>query len=255
MSTAQRVSRLRRVGTQHNFRLGGWYILLLLSLLPCLFAGMCYAQGLPSPEVPRVVPPPPVTVPQLVPPSSTRPGDATAGSLDTKTQSGGNCWEAYNRILQLQGMLVSRGPSKGEAAQDAYLEYFYDDYARKVAGIQLNAFMWQARASQVLLWIVVVVCLSGILFSGYQLWRATAPRSVSESGDKSNADPLGTNVELSWQSVRVRSSVIGLVVLVISVAYLYLFLKEVYAIKVASDLGAGSPPNVTSNPAPQNPPP
>ena len=73
---------------------------------------------------------------------------------------------------------------------------------------------------------VVIVCLSGVLFSGYQLWKATAPAPVGGSVDKSNADPLATNVELSWQNVRVTSSVIGLVVLVISVAYLYLFLKE-----------------------------
>ena len=77
---------------------------------------------------------------------------------------------------------------------------------------------------------VVIVCLSGVLFSGYQLCKATAPAPVGGSVDKSNADPLATNVELSWQNVRMTSSVIGLVVLVISVAYLYLFLKEVYRI-------------------------
>ena len=96
--------------------------------------------------------------------------------------------------------------------------------------------MWQARASEILIWVVVIVCLSGVVFSGYQLWRATAP---TPSGATPTA--LGeTTVEASWQNVRITSSVIGLVVLVISVAYLYLFLKEVYDIKIAGDLDATS---------------
>jgi hypothetical protein len=137
-----------------------------------------------------------------------------------------NCKSAYDRLQSENDFLKS----KGYAAQEGYNEYFYGDYARKAAEVQLNTYIWQARASEILIWVVVIVCLSGVLFSGYQLCKATAPAPVGGSVDKSNADPLATNVELSWQNVRMTSSVIGLVVLVISVAYLYLFLKEVYRI-------------------------
>jgi hypothetical protein len=142
--------------------------------------------------------------------------------------------------------------SKGYTAQLGYLEYFYGDYARKLAEIQLSTFTWQARASEILIWVVVVVSLAGVAFSGYQLWRATAPAPVpsrAPRGGKAGATDAAraaaaaagtTDIELSWQNVRITSSVIGLVVLVISVAYLYLFLKEVYAIKVAGELDAGA---------------
>ena len=93
---------------------------------------------------------------------------------------------------------------------------------------------------------VVTVCLSGVVFAGYQLWRATATApEFNGSTAKPAGDPLATNVELSWQSVRVTSSVIGLVVLVISVAYLYLFLKEVYRIDLEELITS---PRVIENP-------
>jgi hypothetical protein len=108
-------------------------------------------------------------------------------------------------------------------------------------------FVWQAKASEILIWVVVIVCLSGVVFSGYQLWRATSPKTFDGSTVKADGDPLATNVELSWQNVRVTSSVIGLVVLVISVAYLYLFLKEVYRIDTASSPVAESPTKTSAS--------
>jgi hypothetical protein len=217
----------------------------LLLLLPCLASGTCYAQSLPTPTIPQVVPPPAET-----PVAPTRPVEPIEGPSDAKKQQSpevmlDNCKKAYDQLQSENDLLRS----KGYAAQEGYNQYFYGDYARKVAEIRLSTFTWQARASEILIWVVVIVCLSGVLFSGYQLWRATAPRPVGGSADKSNADPLATNVELSWQSVRVTSSVIGLVVLVISVAYLYLFLKEVYHISTVGE--AISTPAITAGSAPQ----
>ena len=181
-------------------------VLLRLLLLLTSFAwGTCYAQILPTPATsPQVVPPPTET--PVAPPVVTRPVESIEGPSDAeKQQMLDKCKQAYDQ-LQSENDFLS---SKGYAAQEGYNEYFYGDYARKKAEIQLSTFMWQARASEILIWVVVVVCLSGVLFSGYQLWRATAPGPVGGSADKSNADPLATNVELSWQSVRVTSSVIG----------------------------------------------
>jgi hypothetical protein len=148
----------------------------------------------------------------------------------------------YDALLRENQLLKS----KSYAALQAYTQYYYDTHARRMADLRHNTFVWQARASEILIWVVVVVCLSGVVFSGYQLWRATSPRAFAGSTVKADGDPLATNIELSLQNVRVTSSVIGLVVLVISVAYLYLFLKEVYRIDMAEELPASSP--VTESP-------
>jgi hypothetical protein len=159
-----------------------------------------------------------------------------------------NCKRAYAALERENNLLLS----KGYAAREGYAEYFYGDYARKRAEVQLASFVWQAHASEILIWVVVIICLSGVAFSGYQLWRATAPGAVGslpaatpaagalgddaapESGTVAvpPAHPLAADVSLSLTNLRITSSVIGLVVLVISVAYLYLFLKEVYNVKV-----------------------
>jgi hypothetical protein len=186
-------------------------------------------------------------------------GPSTAQEPAAQTeQMLSNCKAAYDKLATENRVLKS----KGYEAKLGYLDYFYRDYARKRADIQLNTFVWQARASEILIWVVVIVCLSGVIFSGFQLWRATAPTpsapkapvtavavaspAAQAGGGTASAAPVEgdapseTSLELSWQSVRITSSVIGLVVLVISVAYLYLFLKEVYDIKVAGPLETSS---------------
>jgi len=122
--------------------------------------------------------------------------------------------------------------------------------ARRKAELRLNAFQWQAAASEVLLWIVVFMCLSGVVFSGFQLWRAgmlpgadTATAKTEKTPPKANAG-LETGLEISATQLKVTSSVVGLIVLVISLAYLYLFLKDVYSIQTLERTG----PSITTAP-------
>jgi hypothetical protein len=150
------------------------------------------------------------------------------------------------------------------AAQKAYAGY-YKTYVDGLAAIQLRAFKWQFGTSVVLLVVVVVICIAGVIFSGFQLYWATAhgahrprpeegtaekPKADQLADDKLNVDRLATNVELSWQSVRVTSSVIGLVVLVISLAFFYLFLKDVYPITTVSRAVVAGPPAAPTGNAP-----
>jgi hypothetical protein len=195
-------------------------LLWLLLLSPFFFISADYAQT--SPTTPQVAP-------RAETPAKPMEAPVQAPSEDEKQQMLDNCKRAYDE-------LAAKADSKGYAAWQDYKEYYYRTYQHDLAESQLNAFKWQATASKILIWVVVIVCLSGVVFSGYQLWRATAPGPVGGGADGKTADPLATNVELSWQNVRVTSSVIGLVVLVISVAYLYLFLKEVYHIEMVGDL-------------------
>jgi hypothetical protein len=232
----------------------------ITSLLPLVFCLACLvappAEGQNWPDIPEQPPPevPTIPLPDLEPQPKAVDQNSSEGAQSKKTDSEdadsttesmlATCKAAYDKLQTDNASLGAendRLKSKAYAAKESYVEYFYGDYARKRSEIQLSTFAWQVWASKVLAWLVVAVCTAGIAFSGVQLWRATAPRPVGDpSNQPSVADPLGTNIELSWQNVRVTSSVIGLVVLVISVVYLYLFLKEVYEVKVITGLDAPS---------------
>ena len=102
------------------------------------------------------------------------------------------------------------------------------DYARKYyaylgekADVHIEQFKWQRSASEILLWLVVVVVFSGVLFSGIQLWRAG---TIKDLGD--------TSIEIEARKIKVTSSVVGVIVLAISIIFFYFFLIEVYRIKI-----------------------
>ena len=213
-------------------------------LAACLGGVPCLAQDPDAATAPEAAAPQDTIVPETAAPES---GAAQKKQVAPEIIIN-NCKRAYAALEQENNLLLS----KGYAAREGYAEYFYGDYARKRAEVQLASFIWQAHASEILIWVVVIICLSGVLFSGYQLWRATAPGTggslpaatlaAGDLGDDAApepgtaavppAHPLAADVSLSLTNSRITSSVIGLVVLVISVAYLYLFLKEVYAVKV-----------------------
>jgi hypothetical protein len=106
---------------------------------------------------------------------------------------------------------------------DAYLELKRSefDYYKQLMGVNLAVFHVQRIASYVVLFLVFVVVTSGVLFSGFQLWK-----SVSIAGVQASSD-----LEVSAAKVRVTSSVVGIVVLAISLAFLFIYTREVYTIK------------------------
>ncbi|WP_162917222.1 hypothetical protein [Dongia deserti] len=128
---------------------------------------------------------------------------------------------------------------------------------------------WQRFASSVLLWVVVAVVAAGLCFSGYQLvvvMELARRRAVRELRTSRGAAPgagglepapasapaagadLGSQVGISAQSLQVTSSVVGVTVLVISIAFLYLFVREVYTIKPLTTTNTAEAPAAPANP-------
>ena len=106
---------------------------------------------------------------------------------------------------------------------DAYLELKRSEfsYYKRLMDVNIEVFHVQRIASYVVLFLVFVVVTSGVLFSGCQLWK-----SVSVAGVQASSD-----MEISAAKVRVTSSVVGIVVLAISLAFLFIYTREVYTIK------------------------
>jgi hypothetical protein len=79
---------------------------------------------------------------------------------------------------------------------------------------------WQLFASNVLLWAVILVVAAGVVYSGLQLAIA------AKAGKQRD-----TSLEISAQRVRVTSSVVGIVILALSLAFLLIFVNQVYQLR------------------------
>lgn len=70
--------------------------------------------------------------------------------------------------------------------------------------------------------IVSVITLSGIILSWYQLKKSFDSNIISDN-----------HLELSSEKIKITSSVVGLLILALSFAFYWLYITEVYTIKLA----------------------
>jgi hypothetical protein len=86
------------------------------------------------------------------------------------------------------------------------------------------AFVEQAYSERVILWMVVLITLSGVLLAGLQVLAsyklAAAGRGQMESSE----------INLARDKLSLKSSITGLFILIISFAFFYVFVFEVYKI-------------------------
>lgn len=83
-----------------------------------------------------------------------------------------------------------------------------------------RVFKWQLISSKLIFVTVIVLVLAGILFSGLQF--------------KKGIDDSRTELEFSKNGIKVSSSILGVIVLVISLLFFYLYLVYVYPIQIVS---------------------
>jgi cell division septal protein FtsQ len=103
----------------------------------------------------------------------------------------------------------------------------YDGY---VGSLEHNrrVFEWQLRSSRIIFWVVLGLVAVGLIFSGIQFWKALRVRRPISKAERRE---MQTELEISTRGVRVSSTVLGVIILVISLAFLYLFLVHVYPIE------------------------
>jgi hypothetical protein len=102
---------------------------------------------------------------------------------------------------------------------------------------------FQMSENVVLMWMVVIITVSGVLLAGLQLFASYRLASVGK-GTLSD----GGTLRLENGSVIVQSSVVGVIILAISFAFFTIFVRDVYAI---TQIPGATPPQIQS--AQQNP--
>ncbi len=107
--------------------------------------------------------------------------------------------------------------AKYQRAWQAYYSYRTDGYAHRQA-----VFEWQDVSTKITFFVVIGLVLVGVYFAAVQFHVGMrAGRKSGEAGE----------VEISLKGIKVRSPVLGVIVLTISLAFFYLYLVYVYPIE------------------------
>jgi hypothetical protein len=123
------------------------------------------------------------------------------------------------------GLAPSAPPEwlKDAATNQAFLDSAREYYVYKASGLRYRSrvFEWQLFSSRIIFATVILLVASGIVFAAIQ-FRAglKRPRAASDA----------TQIDLSAGSIKVSSPVLGVIILVISLAFFYLYLVYVYPI-------------------------
>lgn len=107
------------------------------------------------------------------------------------------------------------------AAHQAYFSYYEAGFEHR-----RNVFWWQHVSTRLIFAVVLVLVAAGMYFAWVQFQLDV--RHSAELGEAAPRDD--TELELATSGIKVRSSVLGVIILVISLVFFYLYLVHVYPI-------------------------
>lgn len=110
-----------------------------------------------------------------------------------------------------------------QIALRAFFEYRTRGYEHR-----MRVFEWQLLSSRIIFVVVILLVLLGVYFSGIQFHAGL--RARREAGAEAGAEPV-TEFEASARGLKVSSSTLGVIILVISLAFFYLYLVFVFPIR------------------------
>ncbi len=90
-----------------------------------------------------------------------------------------------------------------------------------------RVFEWQLFSSKLLFFTVLLLVIIGIYFSWLQFRRG-----INRDNEKQSESETRTELEISTSGFKVKSSILGVIILIISLAFFYLYLAHVYPIDV-----------------------
>ena len=103
---------------------------------------------------------------------------------------------------------------------------------------QQRVFAWQLFSSKVIFWTVILIVICGLAFSALQFYASFKTPAAEPNNARMPIDETPgnrqTEIEISPQSLKVRTSVMGVIILTLSLSFFYLYLKFVYPVQPVS---------------------
>jgi len=113
-------------------------------------------------------------------------------------------------------------PETASAMQLAIKAYY--DYRSKGFDHRQSVFQWQLLSSKIIFVIVIFLVCIGVYFSWVQFSAGMKGKAKEDSSSE-------TTIEASATGIKVSSPVLGVIILVISLMFFYLYLVYVYPIE------------------------
>lgn len=95
----------------------------------------------------------------------------------------------------------------------------------------VHAYKWHLNASAIMMWMVIIVVVVGLIFSGLELFVFARPNGANS-----------TELEVSLQKTKITSSIAGLIILAMSFAFVLVFVDKIYTMQPAPVIDAGGAP-------------
>jgi hypothetical protein len=123
-------------------------------------------------------------------------------------------------------------PSPGKSGMDSATYQVYQQSLQKYYEYRIHGFMhrqrifeWQYVSSKIIFIVVHILVIAGIYFAAVQFHSG-----LKYSRRKGQLEET-TEFVFSWKSIEVKSPVLGVIILVISLVFFYLYLVYVYPIE------------------------
>jgi hypothetical protein len=121
----------------------------------------------------------------------------------------------------------------GELFEDA-TRVQYNSYVRDQYKHALDVFQWQHKTSKVIFVTVIILVFSGLIFAALQFyWSYDHGKRKVQRGKQAAAEHEAGEIKLKLglSGVEVASPILGVAILVISLAFFYLYLVHIYPIQ------------------------
>lgn len=162
--------------------------------------------------------------------ASSSPGGPAAPAQDP----GGEIQPDAELFVILERLEKLDEPSRAKvlASFTEYLDYRISGYQHR-----REVFKWQLYSSKVTFYVVIFLVLAGVYFSGIQFHRSLGQKPAKLGTEKEVTQVVTTErnevteISASLQGIKVSSPVLGVLILVISLLFFYLYLRYVYPIQ------------------------
>lgn len=133
-----------------------------------------------------------------------------------------------------------------ESTKEKYFESLQEYFQYRISGYQhrKKVFEWQLRSSIIIFIVVVFLVSAGIYFSWLQFRQSLESRrtkalrqerqnetAAKGTNDVVTKDMEATKLEVSSKGIKVSSPILGVIILIISLLFFYLYLVYVYPIE------------------------
>ncbi len=131
-------------------------------------------------------------------------------------------------------------PESAQAVQEKWLASWIDRYEHEIKLRQhaRQVLTWQSFASYAILLVVIAVTSLGVYLSYVEVKASLdTPEKALSAVSQQNTGSPPTELIVSFQKLQVTSAVTGVVILVLSLGFLYLFLDRVFELEPHDFLG------------------